>query len=114
MPTAPSSTCSCDTLDRPCVAAMSNSLASEAAKRRGEGRKEQHVTQQRGDEKPAMVARRSPNGVTVCPLFTLETWYNLPAAEAARTEVMGLAGLAFLSTWCCGTTLTSQSCQFNA
>ncbi len=61
-----------------------------------------------------MVARRSPKGVEVWPLITLETWYNLPAAEAASTAVMGLEAFTFLATWCCGMTPTSQSCQFKA
>ena len=68
----------------------------------------------KGGKGPPMAAKRSPNGVCVCPLLMLDTWYNLPAAEAASMVAMGLDGFTFLATWCCGITLTSQSCQFSA
>jgi hypothetical protein len=49
-------------------------------------------------DEPPTEARRSPNGLTVCPLFTMETWYNFPTLEAASIVVTGLAGLRFLAT----------------
>jgi hypothetical protein len=52
----------------------------------------------KGGMEPPMAAKRSPNGVTVCPLLMVDTWYNFPAAEAASMAAMGLESFAFLVT----------------